>query len=38
MVVLHYPKGDLGGTRYYALYSLPNLAVLVNTAFVQWTT
>ena len=31
MVVLHYPKGNFGETHYYALYSLPNLAVLVNT-------
>ena len=38
MVVLDYPKGNFGGTHYYALYSLPNLAVLVNTAFPQGAT
>ena len=30
MVVLDYPKGNFGETHYNALFSLPNLAVLVN--------
>ena len=38
MIEVDYPKGNFGGTHYYALYSLPILAVLVNTAFLQGAT